>query len=94
MLTPTTRSPVLRSAHGRDYVLTNCRRVSAYQPGKSRWEVAYAFHPTAEAHVVQRSLRSGECNNSSVDVDRQSLVLGDSYRFSCKQGAVAFFQKS
>jgi long-subunit fatty acid transport protein len=53
----------------------------AYQPGRSKWEVAYSFHPTAEQHVDQSSLLSGEYNNSTVHVGTQSLTVGYSFRF-------------
>jgi len=53
----------------------------AYQPGRSKWEIAYSFHPTAEQHVDQSSLLSGEYDNSTVHVGTQSLTLGYSFRF-------------
>jgi len=53
----------------------------AYQPGRSKWEVAYSFHPTADQHVDQSSLLSGEYNNSTVHVGTQSLTVGYSFRF-------------
>jgi hypothetical protein len=53
----------------------------AYQPGHSIWEIAYTFAPTAEAHVGQSSLLSGEYDNSTVRVGTQSLVVGYSFRF-------------
>jgi len=52
-----------------------------YNPGRSRWEVAYSFHPTATQHVGVSSLLSGEYDNSSVHVGTQSLTVGYSYRF-------------
>jgi long-subunit fatty acid transport protein len=53
----------------------------AYRPGHSTWEIAYTFRPTAEAHVGQSSLRSGEYDNSTVHVGAQSLMVGYSFRF-------------
>jgi long-chain fatty acid transport protein len=53
----------------------------AYQPGRSRFEVAYSFHPTATAHVQQSSLLSGEYNNSTVSAGTQTLMLGYSLKF-------------
>ncbi len=53
----------------------------AYQPGRAKWEVAYSFHPTAEQHVNQSSLLSGEYDNSTVHVGTQSLTVGYSFRF-------------
>jgi long-subunit fatty acid transport protein len=53
----------------------------AYQPGRSKWEIAYSFHPTAEQHVSQSSLLSGEYDNSAVHVGTQSLTVGYSFRF-------------
>ena len=53
----------------------------AYQPGRSKWEISYSFHPTAEQHVDQSSLLSGEYNNSTVHVGTQSLTVGYSFRF-------------
>ena len=53
----------------------------AYHPGHSIWEIAYTFAPTAEAHVGQSSLLSGEYDNSTVHVGTQSLVVGYSFRF-------------
>jgi long-chain fatty acid transport protein len=53
----------------------------AYQPGHSRFELAYSFHPTAEAHVQQSSLLSGEYNDSTVRMGTQTVALGYSLRF-------------
>src|SRR5882757_152411 len=35
----------------------------AYNPGRSKWEVAYSFHPTATQHVGTSGLLSGEYDN-------------------------------
>jgi long-chain fatty acid transport protein len=53
----------------------------AYQHNRSRWEIGYSFHPTAEQHVGQSSLLSGEYDNSSVRVGTQSLTVGYSFKF-------------
>lgn len=53
----------------------------AYNPGRSKWEIAYSFHPTAEQHVGPSSLLSGEYDNSTVRVGTQSLTVGYSFRF-------------
>jgi long-subunit fatty acid transport protein len=53
----------------------------AYQPGRSRWEVAYTFHPTADAHVTTSSLLSGEYNNSTVQIGTQSVIASYSFKF-------------
>jgi len=53
----------------------------AYQHNRSRWEIGYSFHPTAEQHVGQSSLLSGEYDNSSVNVGTQSLTVGYSFKF-------------
>jgi long-subunit fatty acid transport protein len=53
----------------------------AYQHNRSKWEVGYSFHPTAEQHVAQSSLLSGEYDNSIVRVGTQSLTVGYSFKF-------------
>jgi long-subunit fatty acid transport protein len=52
-----------------------------YRFGRSRLEAAYAFDPTAQAHVQQSSLLAGEYNNSTVRVGTQSVTLDYSFRF-------------
>jgi len=46
-----------------------------YRHGRSRLEGAYAFDPTAQAHIQQSGLLAGEYNNSTVRVGTQSLTL-------------------
>jgi long-chain fatty acid transport protein len=53
----------------------------AYQHNRSKWELGYSFHPTAERHVGQSALLSGEYDNSTVKVGTQSLTVGYSFRF-------------
>lgn len=53
----------------------------AYNPGRSKWEVAYSFHPTATEHVGTSGLLSGEYDNSTVKVGTQSVQVGYSFRF-------------
>jgi long-subunit fatty acid transport protein len=53
----------------------------AYQHNRSKWELGYSFHPTAEQHVGQSALLSGEYDNSTVKVGTQSLTVGYSFRF-------------
>ena len=53
----------------------------AYSPGRSKWEVAYSFHPTATQHVGTSGLLSGEYDDSNVKVGTQDLMVGYSFRF-------------
>ena len=53
----------------------------AYNPGRSKWEVAYSFHPTATEHVGASGLLSGEYDDSTVKVGTQSVQVGYSFRF-------------
>ena len=53
----------------------------AYNPGRSKWEVAYSFHPTATEHVGTSGLLSGEYDDSTVKVGTQSVQIGYSFRF-------------
>jgi long-chain fatty acid transport protein len=53
----------------------------AYQPGRSKWEVSYAFRPTQSDSVGMSSLLSGEYNNSTVKVGTQSLIVSYSFKF-------------
>jgi long-chain fatty acid transport protein len=53
----------------------------AYNLGHSRLEGSYAFDPTAQEHVQQSGLLSGEYDNSTVRVGIQSLTLGYSLQF-------------
>jgi long-chain fatty acid transport protein len=53
----------------------------AYHPGRSKWEVAYSFHPTATEHVGTSGLLSGEYDDSTVKVGTQSVQIGYSFRF-------------
>jgi long-subunit fatty acid transport protein len=52
-----------------------------YNLGHSRLEGAYVFDPTAQSHVQQSGLLSGEYNNSTVHVGTQSLTLGYTVQF-------------
>lgn len=52
-----------------------------YNLGRSRFEGAYVFNPTAQSHVQQSGLLSGEYNNSTVHVGTQALTLGYSVQF-------------
>jgi long-chain fatty acid transport protein len=52
-----------------------------YNLGRSRLEGAYVFDPTAQSHVQQSGLLSGEYNNSTVHVGTQALTLGYSVQF-------------
>jgi long-chain fatty acid transport protein len=52
-----------------------------YDLGRSKFDVAYSFHPTATASVQQSLLLSGEYNNSTVHVGTQSLMVGYSFKF-------------
>ena len=52
-----------------------------YHRGRSTFEVAYSFDPTAQANVQKSGLLSGEYNNSTVRVGIQSLTLNYSIRF-------------
>jgi long-subunit fatty acid transport protein len=52
-----------------------------YNPGRSKWEVAYSFHPTATQHVGTSGLLSGEYDDSTVKVGTQSVMVGYSFRF-------------
>ena len=49
--------------------------------GRSRYEAAYAFRPTASQSVAQSSLLADEYDNSTVHVGTQSLILGYSLNF-------------
>lgn len=53
----------------------------AYNPGRSKWEVAYSFHPTATERVGTSGLLSGEYDASTVKVGTQSVQVGYSFRF-------------
>jgi long-subunit fatty acid transport protein len=53
----------------------------AYNPGRSKWELAYSFHPTTTQHVGTSGLLSGEYDDSTVKVGTQSLTVGYSFRF-------------
>ncbi len=53
----------------------------AYNPGRSKWELAYSFHPTATEHVGTSGLLSGEYDDSTVRVGTQSVMVGYSFRF-------------
>jgi len=52
-----------------------------YNHGRSRWELAYSFHPTASQSVGQSGLLAGEYNNSTVHVGTQSAMLSYSFKF-------------
>ena len=52
-----------------------------WRHGRSRYEAAYAFRPTASQSVAQSSLLAGEYNDSSVHVGTQSLILTYSLQF-------------
>ena len=53
----------------------------AYQPGRSKWEISYAFRPTQSDSVGTSGLLLGEYNNSTVKVGTQSLILSYSLKF-------------
>jgi len=52
-----------------------------YHPGRSNFELAYSYDPTAQAQVQQSALFSGEYNNSTVRVGTQAVTLNYSFRF-------------
>src|SRR5712691_9619505 len=52
-----------------------------FHPGRSRFEAAYSFDPTAQAQVQQSGLLAGEYNNSTVRVGTQALTLSYSFQF-------------
>jgi len=52
-----------------------------YDLGRSRLYGAYTFDPTAQEHVQQSGLLSGEYDNSTVRIGIQSLMMGYSVRF-------------
>ena len=52
-----------------------------YHPGRSNFELAYSYDPTAQAQVQQSALLSGEYNNSTVRVGTQAVTLNYSLRF-------------
>ena len=53
----------------------------AYHVGRSRFDIGYAFDPTAQQQVQQSNLLFSEYNNSSVRLGLQSLSLGYSFQF-------------
>ena len=53
----------------------------AYHAGRSRFDVAYAFDPTAQQQVQQSNLLAGEYDNSTVRVGLQSVSLGYTFQF-------------
>lgn len=53
----------------------------AYNRGRSRWDIAYSYHPKAEQSVAQSSLLLDEYDNSRVRVGTQSLIFGYSFKF-------------
>jgi long-subunit fatty acid transport protein len=52
-----------------------------YQKGRSGFEGAYSFDPTAQESVQQSGLLSGEYNNSTVHIGTQNLTASYSFRF-------------
>ncbi|HVO56324.1 MAG TPA: outer membrane protein transport protein [Dongiaceae bacterium] len=52
-----------------------------YNHGRSRWELAYSFHPEHSQSVDQSSLLLGEYNASTVHVGTQSLTVAYSFKF-------------
>jgi long-chain fatty acid transport protein len=52
-----------------------------YHRGRSTYDAAYSFDPTAQAGVQQSKLLSGEYSNSTVRVGIQSVALNYSFRF-------------
>jgi long-chain fatty acid transport protein len=52
-----------------------------YHRGRSHYEAAYSFDPSAQAHVQQSALLSGEYDNSAVHIGTQDLTLSYSFRF-------------
>ena len=53
----------------------------AYDRASSRFELAYAFDPTAQAHVQTSGLQAGEYDNSTVHVGTQYATVSYSHRF-------------
>ena len=52
-----------------------------YHPGRSNFELAYSYDPTAQARVQQSAILSGEYNNSTVRLGTQSVTVNYSLRF-------------
>jgi long-chain fatty acid transport protein len=52
-----------------------------YHRGRSGFEAAYSFDPTAQESVQQSSLLSGEYSNSNVHIGTQNLTVSYSFRF-------------
>lgn len=52
-----------------------------YHPGRSNFELAYSYDPTAQAQVQQSALLSGEYDNSTVRIGTQSVTMNYSLRF-------------
>lgn len=52
-----------------------------YHPGRSSFEFAYSYDPTAQAQVQQSALLSGEYNNSTVRVGTQAITINYAFRF-------------
>jgi long-chain fatty acid transport protein len=56
-----------------------------YRLGRERFDLAYAFDPTATARVGESALLSGEYNNSVVRIRTQTLLLTTEFRFWCRK---------
>ncbi len=52
-----------------------------YHAGRSSFEMAYSYDPTAQAQVQQSSILAGEYNNSTVRIGVQSITLNYALRF-------------
>jgi len=52
-----------------------------YHRGRSSFEGAYSYDPTAQAQVQQSAILAGEYNNSTVRIGVQSVTLNYSLRF-------------
>jgi long-subunit fatty acid transport protein len=52
-----------------------------WRHGRSRYEAAFAFRPTASQSVMQSSLLAGEYNDSTVHVGTQSVILNYALQF-------------
>jgi long-chain fatty acid transport protein len=52
-----------------------------YTHGRTRFDAAYSFIPTANASVAKSGLLSGEYNNSTLHVGAQAITLSTSFRF-------------
>jgi hypothetical protein len=49
--------------------------------GRSRFDLAYTYDPTAQSQVQQSNLLAGEYNNSTVRIGFQAVTLGYAFQF-------------